>query len=130
MFRFSSESHDRRGSRPFPATRMFTLAQDQWPRAYPLFREWSDRQTGPALPSHTLYMGTKNDPRIICPERLDNRAVVSFDDGKSPHCSAALLYATLPQARAMPLADEGGATPQRMMALMVNRNQLSPIKTV
>jgi hypothetical protein len=50
-------------------------------------------------------MDAKAEPRIISIDRLDNAAVVSFDDGKTARYSAALLYAMLPQAGAMPDAD-------------------------
>jgi hypothetical protein len=39
------------------------------------------------------------DPRIIKSDRLDNAIVVAFDDGNTALYSAALLYATLSQAR-------------------------------
>jgi hypothetical protein len=51
-------------------------------------------------------MDSPPDPRIVSVDRMDNGAVVSFDDGKTALYSAALLYATLPQARAMPSDSE------------------------
>jgi|HubBroStandDraft_2_1064218.scaffolds.fasta_scaffold3350709_1 hypothetical protein len=51
-------------------------------------------------------MDIRPDPRIIYLDRLGDGAVVTFDNGRSAYYSAALLYATLPQARAMPSGDE------------------------
>ncbi len=56
-------------------------------------------------------MDAKAEPRIISLDRLDNGAVVSFADGQTAHYSAALLYATLSKARAMPSNDEDGGLP-------------------
>lgn len=44
-------------------------------------------------------MKTHPDPRIVYVDRVDGSIIVSFHDGKSALYSAALLYATLPQAR-------------------------------
>ncbi len=49
----------------------------------------------------SLRMDAPSDPRIVSLDRMDNGAVVSFDDGKTALYSAALLYAILPQARAI-----------------------------
>ena len=46
-----------------------------------------------------FLMEKRPDPRIIKSDRLDNAIVVAFDDGKTALYSAALLYATLSQAR-------------------------------
>jgi hypothetical protein len=51
-------------------------------------------------------MDTRPEPRIVSCDRMDNGIVVSFDDGKTALYSAALLHATLPQARAMPSDSE------------------------
>jgi hypothetical protein len=54
-------------------------------------------------------MGVSPPPRIVNCDRLGNSIVVSFEDSKSGIYSADLLYATLPQARAMPAdPDVGG----------------------
>jgi hypothetical protein len=47
-------------------------------------------------------MDTSADPRIISCDRMGSGIVVSFDDGRSALYSAALLYATLHQARVLP----------------------------
>ncbi len=39
--------------------------------------------------------------RIVFADRLDNSVVIGFDDGKTALYSAALLYATLPNAQEM-----------------------------
>ena len=43
-------------------------------------------------------MFVKPDPRIVHVERLDGGVIITFDDGKCAVYSAALLYATFPQA--------------------------------
>jgi hypothetical protein len=47
-------------------------------------------------------MDSLTGPRIISVDRMDNGAVVSFNDGKTAFYPAALLYAVLPQAQAIP----------------------------
>ena len=48
------------------------------------------------------------EPHVISVDRMDDGAVVSFGDGRTAFFSAALLYATLPQAREMPSNFEDG----------------------
>ena len=52
-------------------------------------------------------MDTRPGPRIVSSDRLHNGVVVSFDDGKTVLYSAALLYATLPQAHEIHSEAEG-----------------------
>jgi hypothetical protein len=56
-------------------------------------------------------MDTRADPHIINCDRMGSGVVVSFDDGMSAFYSAALLYAMLHQARAMPSEAEAGWLP-------------------
>jgi len=41
-------------------------------------------------------------PHVVFTDRLEGGIVVGFDDGTTAFYSAALLYATLPQAQMMP----------------------------
>jgi hypothetical protein len=52
-------------------------------------------------------MDPRPDPGIVSFDRLHNGVVVSFDDGKTALYSAALLYATLPQAHEILSESEG-----------------------
>jgi hypothetical protein len=56
-------------------------------------------------------MDALSQPLITFSDRLDNGIVVGFDDGKTAFFPAALLYATLPQARMMPSDSEDGGLP-------------------
>jgi hypothetical protein len=52
-----------------------------------------------------FYMETNRRlPRVVCAERLCGDLVVTFEDGSAALYSAALLYAILPQAEAVPPA--------------------------
>jgi hypothetical protein len=62
---------------------------------------FAETQTRPALPWHDFLVEKRPDPRIIKSDRLDNAIVVAFDDGTTALYSAALLYATLSQARVL-----------------------------
>jgi hypothetical protein len=50
----------------------------------------------------SFLMDDRRKSRITFSDRLDNGIVVGFDDGKTAFYSAALLHATLPQAKMMP----------------------------
>jgi len=50
----------------------------------------------------SFLMDDRRESRITFSDRLDNGIVVGFDDGKTAFYSAALLHATLPQAKMMP----------------------------
>ena len=56
-------------------------------------------------------MDARPEPRIVSSDRMDSGIVVSFDDGKTALYSAALLHATLPQARPIPLDSENDWPP-------------------
>jgi hypothetical protein len=59
-----------------------------------------------------FLVGKRPDPRIIKSDRLENAIVVAFADGNTALYSAALLYATLSQARLLePSASESEDTP-------------------
>jgi hypothetical protein len=62
----------------------------------------------------SFRMDIRPEPRIVSCDRMDSGIVVSFDDGKTALYSAALLHATLPQARAMPLGSEEDWLPHSM----------------
>lgn len=55
-------------------------------------------------------MKTDLQPRVIEAERLRDGVIISFEDGKSAVFSASLLYETLPKAREIVSAPEGGPT--------------------
>ena len=57
-------------------------------------------------------MDAPRESRISYSDRMDNGIVVGFDDGNTAYYSAALLHATLPQARMMPSDSEDGGLPQ------------------
>jgi hypothetical protein len=51
-------------------------------------------------------MEGRPEPRVIFSDRIDGGMVIGFDDGRTAFYSAALLYATLPQAQMMPSDSE------------------------
>ena len=57
-------------------------------------------------------MDGRRESRITFSDRMDNGILVGFDDGKTAYYSAALLHATLPQARMLPSDSEDRGLPQ------------------
>jgi hypothetical protein len=56
----------------------------------------------------SFRMNGRPSPRVTFSDRMDGGIVVGFDDGKTAYYSAALLHATLPQAKMMPSDSETG----------------------
>jgi len=54
----------------------------------------------------------QTEPNVTFTDRIDGGIVVGFKDGKTAFYSAALLYATLPQAQMMPSDNEDVWLPQ------------------
>jgi hypothetical protein len=75
---------------------------------------------------HLSLVPKSQTMRIISVDRLDNGAVVSFDDGRSALYPAALLYATLRQAQAMPSVDEDSGLPYNKDGLHGGQHRSEP----
>ncbi len=69
---------------------------------------WSTRkQTRRALSA--LYEAMEGNPQVVSAEMADHGVLVRFDDGKNGLLPATLLYAILPQALHMQMAEEAEA---------------------
>jgi len=63
-------------------------------------------------------MDGRRESRITFSDRMDNRIVVGFDDGKTAYYPAALLHPTLPQAQTMLLTLKLATRPKASKGLI------------